>query len=139
MSAELYVLAKRSQLPSLPEWQGALDQSAFSIKLDPSVNLLDHSGFLPCTYKGAPTGFELSIGSGSGLMESYPELQSRTEHLDAVATFSWGGDINQCVSAVCSAAVLTQLSHGLMYDPQEGQSFDGSQAILQARQVVESL
>jgi hypothetical protein len=139
MSLELYVLAKRSELPSLLEWQAALDQSLFGVKLDGTVNFLEHSGFLPCTYKGTATGFELSIGSRNDLMESYPELQRKTEHLDAAATFIWSGDLNECASAFCSTAVLTHLPHGIMYDPQEDKSFDGSQAILQARQVVESL
>jgi hypothetical protein len=40
-----------------------------------------------------------------------------TDYFDATATFVWGGDLNECVSAFCSAAVLTQFSGGLMFDP----------------------
>lgn len=139
MSCELYVLAKPSQLPSLPEWQAALNRSSFPIKLDESVNLVKHSGFLPCTFKDLATGFELAIGHSNELTESYPELKPKTYDLDAVATFSWSGDMTECVSAFCSAAVLTQLSNGILYDPQEGQLFSASEAALQASQLLQSL
>src|SRR5690242_13997245 len=107
MSLELYVLAKRSQLPSVASWQAALDQSGFDVTLDGGVKPLEHSGFLPCSYHDAATGFEFSIGSRHDVIESYPELESQTDHLDAAATFVWGGDLNECVCAFCAAAVLT--------------------------------
>lgn len=139
MSQELYVLVRRSHLPTVVAWQSALDQSGFAVRLDSGINPLEHSGFLPCSYNGSATGFEFSLASRSDLIESYPELKVKTNQFDTVATFVWGGELSESASAFCAAAVLTDVSDGLMFDPQEGDSFNGPDAIVLAREVVESL
>lgn len=139
MSVEIYVLFQRSLLPSLASWQHALDKSGLGVKLHSMFNPVEDSGFVPCSFKDSGTGFEFFLGSRDDLIESYPDLKEKTEGLDTSATFVWSGDLNECASAAASAAVLTQLSEGIMYDPQEDQVFGGSEAVLQARQTIESI
>ena len=139
MSLEIYVLLKRSRLPSLASRQDALDGSGLGVKIHSTFNPVEDSGFVPCSYKDSESGFEFFLGSRADLIESYPDLKQKTEGLDTSAAFVWSGDLNEFVSAVSSAAILTQLSDGLMYDPQEDQVFGGSEAVLQARQTIESI
>jgi hypothetical protein len=138
MSLEVYVLLKRSRLPSLASWQDALDGSGLGVKIHSTFNPVEDSGFVPCSYKNSETGFEFFLGSRADLIEAYPDLKQKTEGLDTSAAFVWSGDLNECVSAVSSAAILAQLSDGLLYDPQEDHLYGGSEAILQARQTFES-
>jgi hypothetical protein len=139
MSLELYVFMKKSNLPSLATWQGALDKVGFGVALDSTFNPIVDDGFVPCSYNGSATGFEFSLGSRDELVKTYPGLKRNQEGFDTSAVFVWGGGLNECVSAVCSAAVLTQLSDGLMYDPQEAHQFTGSEAVLQGRKAVQEL
>jgi hypothetical protein len=139
MSLEVYVLLKRSRLPSLASWQAGLDGSGLGVKIGGKFNPVEDSGFVPCTYNDSETGFEFFLGSRDDLIESYPEMKLKTEAFDTSATFVWSGDLSECASALSSAAILTQLSDGLMYDPQEDQVFGGSEAVLQVRQTIESI
>ena len=133
MSLEVYVLLKRSQVPTLAAWQGALDGLGFGLSLDPTFDPHIDTGFVPCKYNGSSTGFEFSLGTKTDLVEPYPDLGPRTELFDTSAAFLWGGDLNECVSAICSAAALTKVSAGLVYDPQEDQLFSGSEAVLEGQ------
>jgi len=44
MSLEVYVLLKRSRLPSLASWQAALDGSWLGVKIDGKFNPVEDSG-----------------------------------------------------------------------------------------------
>src|ERR1700722_14785722 len=106
MSLEVYVLLKRSRLPSLASWQAPLDDSGLGIKMHIAFNPIEDSGFVPCSYKGSETGFEFFLGSRDDLVESYPDLKQKTDGLDTSATFAWSGGPSECVSAISSAAIL---------------------------------
>lgn len=136
MSLEVHVFLQRTQMPALAAWQSALDNLGYGITLDPTFNPLIDTGFIPCSYNGSSTGFEFSLGPKADLVEAYPDMKPRTESFDAGATFTWGGDLKECVSAFCSAAALTHLSAGLMYDPQEDQLFSGPEAIVEGKNLI---
>ena len=51
MSVSISVFLERDRLPSPVEWQRALDEVKFEVKLDQEFDPFDFSGFLSASYR----------------------------------------------------------------------------------------
>ena len=136
MSVEVYVFLNASDLPSSAAWQAAIRTAEFPIDLDSTFNPKQHSGFVPCKFSGSATGFEYLLSSQEDVVSAYPDLQRLVRPYDSAVSFSWGGDLNECGAAILTAAVLTKLCSGVMYDPQDDLRLTGIEPISYARQLL---
>lgn len=62
MSVSQFVFLRDERLPTLEQWQAALDRAGVGITLDPVGDLRVHSGFLPARHHEHPSGFEWHYG-----------------------------------------------------------------------------
>ena len=57
------VFLSHRQLPTVDEWQRALDDAGLPLQLDAGVTLTNFMGFLPVRYRGHESGFEYFRGA----------------------------------------------------------------------------
>lgn len=129
MSVEFHVLLRSSSLPAQEVWQAAIANSGFDVTLDP-FDWKTVQGFLPVRLQGRDTGFELHT---EGLE---PEIVNRFDlagRADTRVTFRFGGDMDEGLAAMCSAAVLAKCTDGLFVDPQSDDLISAEEAISNAR------
>jgi hypothetical protein len=119
VSLNVHVFLRRHDLPTVVSWQDAIAANDFPMELGRTFNPFVDSGFVPCSFRGTQTGFEYYLSDRNSVGESYPDLQADIEDFDAAVSLRWGGDLNECATAVMSAAALTILVKGLMYYPND--------------------
>jgi hypothetical protein len=139
MSMEVYVFLKRSDLPLVGSWQQAVRDSNFPVDLYPTFDPAKDSGFVPCKFRDATSGFEYFLSSSDDIASSYPDLKEAVRSYDSATTFSWGSRLDECAVALIAAATLAALSSGVMYDPQDGLQYDRASALKYAQEVCEQL
>jgi hypothetical protein len=122
MSIDLIVYLREGRLPTHSGWQSAIDREGLGLVLeefDPRTS----SGFRPCRLNGADCGFEFYFGR---LEDQDKELQDRIGDRDRVVTLLLhGGHKDDLEAAMGAAAVLTEVSDGVFYDPQGGRFASG--------------
>jgi hypothetical protein len=139
MSMEFHVLLSNPGLPTIQEWQTAIQAHGFDLVLDTTLNLHTHAGFMPAVYKGQETGFEFDLSPASGIADVYSEVGDLLEGRDLCANFRWGNDLSECAAATIAAAVLAIIAEGILYDPQEGVAYRDAAAITVAQQIVQQI
>jgi len=139
MSMELHVLLSSSKLPTVPEWQTAIHVHGFDLVLDPILNLHTDAGFTPAAWKGQKTGFEFDLSPASDIADSYRTVADVLEGRDRSANFRWGSDLSECAAATIAAAVLTTMSEGIFYDPQEDVAYREEAALTIAQQTIQDI
>jgi hypothetical protein len=139
VSLEIYVFMNKSAIPSADSWGAAVRSAGFNIELDSSFDPLTDNGFVPCRFGSFDTGFEYSLSAKDDVASVYPDVKLVTEQYDSAVSFTWGGDTNECAAAVATAAVLTMLGSGLMYDPHDAVRFGGPEAVEYARRTVAAI
>ncbi len=136
MSLELSVLLPSDRLPSVHEWQAAIDSLPFPLQLDPELDIRENVGFVPCKLAGEESGFELYLDQASDLVGSYPHIEAAVAGRDVAVSFRWGGDMSECACVVAAAAALVKGFGGLAYDPQDDEFYDGDRLLSEARTIV---
>ena len=58
MSVDSFFFVRDVKLPTIPQWQTALDRAVVGIVLEDVGDLRTHAGYLPATYFGEQSGFE---------------------------------------------------------------------------------
>lgn len=139
MSVDLHVFLKDSLVPSAQDWQRAVHAAGFELTLYENFPVREHSGFLPVVYKNHETGFEFDLSLASTIVADYPIITGHIEGFDLVATFRWGGNIRQGIAAIIASAVLTNLSDGMLFDPQDNTFVNKGDVLKVARQSVQEL
>ena len=132
MSVECYYFLRDEKLPSVLQWQAALDQAGIDIQLDDVGDLRKHTGYLPAIFRGQPSGFEWFFGP---LEENYggaaPDGIGDRDHVINCVTHS---DIRELVCGLIACAVLSGLADGVFLDDESGQVLSADQALLIARE-----
>ena len=72
MSVELYVFLESATLPDRDAWQHAINRAGHDLILDQHLQPRKNSGFVPVSYRGGATGFELDTGPSSDLVADMP-------------------------------------------------------------------
>jgi hypothetical protein len=138
MSMERYVFFAGT-LPTEAALQQAAQELGFPLALLSAEDSLEQqSGFLPATFDGQDTGFELDTdGDRSEIEELMPDgVDAR---LDRSAAFIWGGDLTECAAALCAAAALAKLMGGVVFDPAESTLHGVDEAVAAARRELEDI
>jgi hypothetical protein len=131
MSIECYYFLRGEKLPSVSQWQAALNEAGADIVLDDVGDLRTHTGYIPVIYRGQPSGFEWFFGP---LEENYcgiaPDGIGDRAHVINCVTHS---DMRELVCGLVACAVLSRLADGVFLNDESGQVISAEQALLEAR------
>jgi hypothetical protein len=58
MSVDSFFFVRDKKLPTVMQWQDALDHAGVGIALEDVGDLRKHTGYIPATHHGQATGFE---------------------------------------------------------------------------------
>jgi hypothetical protein len=131
MSVEVHVLFDRSRLPTRDEWQRQLDEADLGVRLDSGFEPRQARGFQPMTFKERSTGCEFYLDEVD--RDAWPP--SLAEYLVSrrtLASFRWGGYLDEMAAGLAVAASLAVLTDGIYLDPQDDTILDGQGAIAMA-------
>jgi hypothetical protein len=135
MSVHYWVFLQDHRLPTISEWQHALDAHDTQIVLDQIDNLRSHMGYLPARYCGHPCGFEWFLGLASEAFDEVPEpIQSRPY----LADFVTHSDLRELICSMIAGAVLAQVADGLVLDENSNEFIDGKRALEIAKEAEAS-
>jgi len=123
VSVDLYALCI-SRLPAKTEWQAAIEQQHFPLKMDPVFDPTKDTGFWPAQLNGTTAGFEY-YPLTQAEWKVLPNLE-RPDRFIAGAQFSIGSRPLEFVSAVWVAVAVARACDGVVYDPQESKSYTGA-------------
>jgi hypothetical protein len=131
VSVSQFVFLRDERLPTLEQWQAALDRAGVGITLDPVGDLRIHSGFLPARHREHPSGFEWHYGPvAENLGGPAPAGVGDRDHVAQFVTFS---DLREAVCAAVAGAVLAQLADGRAHDDGPDGAVGGDEALARAR------
>jgi hypothetical protein len=133
MSMEIYVLSDR-RLPSLADWQEAIEAEGFGLKLSTGRSLDELRGQLPAQLGDEHAGFECDHWDAGGLMETYPALDYGHRWQHALA-FRFGGDLHACLGAYMAATAYARATGGVVLECEELQLLMPQQALATARAI----
>ena len=136
MSIAIEVYLQQHRLPSVEAWQKSITQADFDLTLDILSPLQEQSGFQPVLYNGFSTGFELYFGSVEDGLD--PLLLQAIGDRGLVATFRFGGDINEAKAATVASGALAQLCDGILYDTESGTFVSGPDAAACPKSEIEA-
>ena len=126
MSVDLTVYLRRSAMPTPSAWQDAIAASGLPVELDTDFDPDTFSGFLPCTIRGAASGFEYFADELSA--DDAAELDA-PQGSDFSVTLVTHSDLKEFVCSAVAAGVLAKVSGGLLFDPQSGDSIPADEAL----------
>ena len=126
MSVDSFVFLQEDRLPTIAEWQGALDEEECGIALERIDDLRKHTGYLPASYRGHQSGFEWFFGPVAEVVGDKPEAVGNRSHAIDFVTHS---DMRELICGMIAGAVLAKLADGLVFDEESGEYIDGNRAL----------
>ena len=118
MSVESFFFVRDPKLPTIPQWQAALDKAGVGIVLEDVGDLRKHTGYLPATHRGHPSGFEWFYGPvAENFGGDLPDGLEGREHVINCVTHS---DMRELVCGSVACSVLLQLADGVFFDEESG-------------------
>ena len=137
MSMETHVFF-RGKLPSKAALSRAMKELGFPYSIKPATGSLEQqSGFMPMLLRREETGVEFDV-FGHDAVEEFADAGVDPSY-ERVANFRWGGDFQEAVAGMCSAAALTKLVNGVVFDEAENRLLSAEDAIAVARRNLETL
>ena len=135
------VFVESSKMVSPSKWQEAIKSNGFDMKLDTEFDVVSHTGFLPCTYRGQQAGFEYyySDENSDDDFEDDEEIDDTEEvefvgNRDASITLSTSSRILELMTSVIAAGVLCSITDGVLYDTYAGTYFTAKESINWAKE-----
>jgi hypothetical protein len=133
MSVDTFVFVRDENLPTIQQWQAALDRAGTGIVLESIEDLRSHSGYLPATHRGQESGFEWYYGPLADYFGGTPpDGLGKRSHVINFVTHS---DMRELVCALISGAVLAEIAEGLVFDEENEAVIDGKSALVVARSI----
>ena len=126
MSVDLIVYLRRSAMLTPSAWQQAILNAGFPVELNADFDPDTASGFRPCQFRGAVSGFEYMA---SQLSPSDAAEVGAPPGSDFSVTLVTHSDLKEFVCSAVAAGALAQASGGLLVDPQSGESFPAAEAM----------
>jgi hypothetical protein len=131
MSVDSFFFVRDNKLPTITQWQAALDRAGVGIALEDIGDLRKHTGYLPATHRGHPSGFEWFYGP---LADNFggepPEGLGGRDHVVNCVTHS---DMRELVCGMVACSVLSQLADGVFLDEESGGVISADAALQMAR------
>jgi len=135
MSVHSFVFLRDDRLPTIKEWQRALDQFNTGIYLEQVEDLRSHTGFLPARFNGHQSGFEWFYNPVGEVFDEAPKEIGDRSH---AADFKTHSDMRELICGMIAGAVLAKVADGLVLDEESGDFVDGDKALEIARQAEAS-
>jgi hypothetical protein len=130
MSVDSYFFVRDAKLPTIAEWQAALDLSDVGIVLEDVGDLRNHSGYLPATHRGYPSGFEWTYGL---LAENFGgEVPSGLDGRGHVINCVTHSDMRELVCGLVACSILSLMADGVFLDEESGGLLVPTKALAQA-------
>src|SRR5262245_9139404 len=130
MSVDTFYFIRDDRLPTISQWQAALDRAGVGVVLDDVGDLREHTGYLPAKHRDHPSGFEWYYGP---LADNFggdpPEGLGDREHVINFVTHS---DTRERFCAMVIGAGLASIANGLLFDEESGGTIDPATALAQA-------
>jgi hypothetical protein len=129
MSVESFFFVRDAKLPSIPQWQAALERAGVGIVLEDVGDLRAHTGYLPATHRGHLSGFEWFYGPLAENFGGDPRqgLDGR-EHVISCVTHS---DMRELVCGLVASSVVMKLADGVFLDEESGGLLEPDDALTQ--------
>src|SRR5262249_31606314 len=90
-------------------------------------DLRKHTGYLPATYRGQPSGFEWFYGPlAENFGDDAPDGLDGREHVIDCVTHS---DMTELICGLVACSVLSQVADGLFFDEESGAVVSANQAL----------
>ncbi|MBL8570766.1 MAG: hypothetical protein JNK84_16975 [Phreatobacter sp.] len=121
MSMELYVLSDR-QLTSIAEWQAAIDQEGFRLKLDEGAAFTALDGYLPAHFGAALAGFEVNHWDPQAMKRDDPEYVDFVKDEVHLLAFRWGGSEHELFGVFAAASAYARATGGWVFDCESGEA-----------------
>ncbi len=131
MSVDLIVYLPRSSMPLPEQWANGIREAGFPVDLDADFNVDTFTGFLPCRLEKKPSGFEYFSNVLS--RQEQAELNA-PQGCDFCVTLVAHSDMLECATSTIAAGILCQLSGGILFDPQSGDSYTADTALKWVRE-----
>jgi hypothetical protein len=137
MSIEIFVLSDR-RLGSMADWQQAIDQEGFGLRLSAERAFDALRGHLPAHLGGQHAGFECEHFDAGEFIDDMPDAEfgRRWKH---VLAFRWRGDMFAELGGYSAAAAYARATNGVLFDGESGEVLSPDQAVKGARDMEKSL
>jgi hypothetical protein len=121
MSIEIFVMSDR-RLGSIAEWQKAIEQEGFNLRLDDSRPLGAIGGHLPAWRGSEPAGFECDHSDPADLLDD-DDLADIDFHRrwSQTLAFRFGGDFLALWGAFAAATAYARATGGVVFDGEAGE------------------
>ena len=106
MANEQYAFIQKDRVPTAPEWQAAVDAAGFDLRIDPSQEVFEHSGFLPCKLFGQDSGVETYCSPAKQVFDDPAVLEELAGDRDYCISFRWGGQFHEAACAMILSYAL---------------------------------
>src|SRR5262245_61991637 len=127
MSVDLNVYLARKSVPTAARWAQAITEAGFPIQLESDFDLLFATGFRPCLFRGVESGFEIFGETVGEETRQELSLPSNCDYQISLVTHS---DLREFATSFVAACLLTHLTGGMYYDPQEDEQH-GTEGIIE--------
>ncbi len=136
MSVDLIVYLRRSAMPTPARWQRSVGDAGFPVELDTDFDVETFSGFLPCKFRGADSGFEYFSTSVDERERAEAGTPSGVDFAVTLATHS---DPREFASSLLVSGALCHVSGGRLVDPQSGESISSERVLGWVREQLSGL
>lgn len=107
--------------------------------MDTDFAIESHSGFLPCTYAGAPAGFEYFFSTVAEMELEPGNVTAAIGDRDVGISLVTHASMRELATAVIAAAVLCTIADGVVQDEESGEITDAEAALADARAILSEL
>ena len=113
MSNSQFAFLKKENVPNKEQWQHAIDELAFEIRLavDPDLTPFEDEGFSPCKWGDADddVGFEIYYVTTADVIEDEPSFKAVAgEENDSCIVMCWGGSMKDCAAVMIASSSLAK-------------------------------
>ncbi len=136
MSVDLIVYLPRASMPTPARWAQAIRDAGFPVELESDFDPDTATGFRPCRYRGALSGFEYY---SSPLSKQERNELGAPPNCDFSVNLVTHADLREFAVSLIAASVLCHLSGGVLFDPQTGEKYPALSVLSWAQEQLVSL
>lgn len=137
MTMDFYMLCNRP-LISVDEWQIAIDELGFGLKLPVTLNVMTAGGALTATWRGEPVVFEFSEFPYAEIEEGHPKLDFGQTWPNAYVMYT-GSSFSGCAGAILAGVAIVHRTGGRFFEPQDSLILKPDEAVRYAHRTVDEL
>ncbi|MCV6623240.1 MAG: hypothetical protein OIF51_15975 [Cellvibrionaceae bacterium] len=120
MSMSLFVVLALEMEPKTHELNEVASASGYELSLSESIEINTHSGFLPVTFEGQETGFELYVFPVSEVPEQLKSAIPVSLHSGNMYQLSFGYKSHEAQAALATAMNMNIKYNGVTIEDQAG-------------------